>query len=168
MSLSHTLADGLSTLPPPLVVLVLAFLPIVEVRASIPIAYLVYGMGLAPTFLISLVGNLLIVPVLFYALPAMELAARRWGALSRALDRLYAFTRRKESRKSERVEEASLFAIVALPLPGAGTWTAMITAHVFALGPRKAWPMIFLGALVECTIITVVVVTGAAAWQWLV
>jgi|SRR5688572_12333215 len=168
MSLAQSLADGLSALPPSAVVLLLAFLPVLEVRASIPIALLVYDMHVVPTFLISLVGNLLIVPVLFYALPMAELVARKWDAFSRMLDRVYAFTRRKESKRTERVEEASLFAIVALPLPGAGTWTAMLTAHVFGLGPRKAWPMIALGSVVECVLITAVVVTGAAAWQWLV
>ena len=168
MSLAESLADSLGVFPPALVVLLLAFLPVLEVRASIPVGILLFNMSATETFLLSFVGNLLVVPALWAALPTAELVARKWPWLAGVLDRMFAVTRRKQSKKTERIEEASLFAIVALPLPGAGTWTAMLTAYVFGLGPAKAWPTIILGSIVECVIITAVVLSGAAAWQWLV
>jgi uncharacterized membrane protein len=168
MSLAESFAEALGATPPALVILVLAFLPVLEVRASIPVGLLYYEMSWVNVFLVSFVGNLLVIPVLFYGLPVLELIARKWERLARFLDKVFAFTRRKHSKKTERIEEASLFAIVALPLPGAGTWTAMLTAYVFGLGPRQTWPVVALGAIVECVIITAVVLTGAAAWQWLV
>src|SRR5688500_18611406 len=168
MSLAESLAEALAFFPPALVVFVLAFLPVLEVRASIPVGLLYYKMGVPEVFLLSFVGNLLVIPVLHFTLPVAELIARKWAAFSRLLDNVFAFTRRKHSKKTERIEEASLFAIVALPLPGAGTWTAMLTAYVFGLAPSKTWPVVCLGAVVECVIITVVVVSGAAAWEWLI
>ncbi|HET6398275.1 MAG TPA: small multi-drug export protein [Candidatus Thermoplasmatota archaeon] len=164
-------ADGLrealeTILPDWLVVTLLAFMPIVEVRASIPVGYLVYRMGAVQTVLWSLLGCLLILPVAFAILPVLERLGRKWSRLGTMMDWLFARAR-KQSKKAQVAGHAGLFAIVALPLPGAGTWTACIAAYVLGMPVRKALPTILLGILVEIAIVGVVVFTGAKAWEWL-
>ncbi len=158
MSLSESVRavlDGLG-LPPWLVVALLAITPILEVRASIPVAILVYEWGWFSAFIVSFLASLIIVPLAYGVLVAFEALARKSVRLARVLDWLWLRTRRK-SLKAERAGHAGLFAIVALPLPGAGTWTAVLTAYVLGMPWKKALPTIVLGAVVECVILVVVV-----------
>lgn len=157
MSLAATLRDALdgAGIPAWLVVLVLAVSPILEVRASIPVSMLFYDHHWLWAFVLSFVGSLLIIPLAYGILILAEKLARYSRRLAAVLDWLWLRTRRK-SLKAERAGHAGLFAIVALPLPGAGTWTACLTAYVLGMAPRKALPTIVLGAIVECTILVVV------------
>ena len=156
--------DGLG-LPDWLVVVLLTLTPVLEVRASIPVAILVYGWHWLPTFVVSFLASLLIVPLAFGVLVLGERLARNVRWLARALDWLWLRTRRK-SLKAERAGHAGLFAIVALPLPGAGTWTACLTAYVLGMPMRKSLPTIVLGAVVECAILVVVVLFFEGALKY--
>ena len=158
VSLSESVRAGFDSLGLPdwLIVLLLTITPILEVRASIPVAMLVYGWHWFPTFVVSFLGSLLIVPIAYTILVVAERIARKVVWMAKALDWLWLRTRRK-SLKAERAGHAGLFAIVALPLPGAGTYTACLTAYVLGMPARKAIPTIVLGAVVECAILIVVV-----------
>lgn len=168
MSLAATLRDALegAGFPPWLVIVLLTVSPILEVRASIPVAMLFYDYGWLPAFLLSFAASLLIIPLAYGILVAAERLARYSRRLAAVLDWVWLRTRRK-SLKAERAGHAGLFAIVALPLPGAGTWTACLTAYVLGMPPRKALPTIVLGAIVECTILVVVVLFFQGALHYL-
>lgn len=157
--------DGLG-LPAWLVVLLLTVTPVLEVRASIPVAMLIYEWHWAAAFAIAFLASLLIIPLAYGFLVAFEAAARKSMRLARILDWVWLRTRRK-TLKAERAGHAGLFAIVALPLPGAGTWTAVLTAYVLGMPWRKALPTIVLGAIVECAILVVVVVFFQGALHYL-
>jgi uncharacterized membrane protein len=127
---------------------------------------LVYGWSWPASFAIAFLASLLIVPLAYGILIVGERIARHVGWVARALDWLWARTRRK-SERAEKAGKAGLFAIVALPLPGAGTWTACLTAYVLGMPTRKALPTIVLGAVVECAILVVVVLFFRGALRYL-
>ena len=158
MSLADTVRDALADagVPEWLVVVLLTITPILEVRASIPVAMLFYGWHWFPTLVVAFLASLLIVPLAFGILIAAERIARNVAWMARALDWLWLRTRRK-TLKAERAGHAGLFAIVALPLPGAGTWTACLAAYILGLPMRKSLVTIVLGAVVECIILVVIV-----------
>ena len=167
MSLSETVRAGFDSLGLPdwLIIVLLTITPILEVRASIPVAMLVYDWHWFPTFAVSFLASLLIVPLAYGILVVSERIARKVVWMAKALDWLWLRTRRK-SLKAERAGHAGLFAIVALPLPGAGTWTACLTAYVLGMPARKAIPTIVLGAIVECAILVIVVVFFEGALKY--
>jgi uncharacterized membrane protein len=168
VSLAETVRAALDDagLPALLVVVLLTVLPVLEVRASIPVAMLVYGWGWFPTFVVAFLASLLIIPLALAVLVVGERVGRKVDFVARALDWLWARTRRK-SLKAQRAGHTGLFAIVALPLPGAGTWTAVLTAYVLGLPVRKAGATIILGAVVECVILVVVVLFFRGALRYL-
>lgn len=159
MSLADAVRDALDSagIPPWLVVVALTITPILEVRASIPVAMLFYNWHWALTFGVTFLASLLIIPLAYGILVVSERLARKSMRLARILDWLWLRTRRK-SLKAERAGHAGLFAIVALPLPGAGTYTACLTAYVLGMPAKKAVPTIVLGAIVECALLVIVVV----------
>lgn len=168
MSLGDSVRDALDAagLPAWLVVVVLTIAPVLEVRASIPVAMLVYEWSWPAAFTVAFVASLAIVPLAYLILIVGERIGRKVAWVARALDWLWERTRRK-SHKAEVAGKAGLFAIVALPLPGAGTWTACLTAYVLGMPPRKALPTIVLGAIVECAILVVVVLFFRGALRYL-
>ena len=167
MSLSESVRAAFDSLGLPdwLIVVLLTITPILEVRASIPVAMLVYDWHWLPTFVVSFLASLLIVPLAFGCCILGERIGRKVGWVARMLDWLWARTRRK-SLKAQRAGHAGLFAIVALPLPGAGTWTACLTAYVLGMPMRKSLPTIVLGAIVECAILVIVVVFFEGALKY--
>jgi uncharacterized membrane protein len=168
VSLAASVRDALDSagLPAWVVVLLLTVMPVLEVRASIPVAMLFYDWHWLPTFLTAFVGSLLIIPLALGVLVVGERLARHVPFIARALDWVWARTRRK-SQKAERAGHAALFSIVALPLPGAGTWTAVLTAYVLGLPWRKAAWTIVLGAVVECIMLVLIVVFFQGALRYL-
>ena len=117
--------------PPEVYVLLVAALPVVELRGAIPLGV---ALGLSPweSFLWALLGNLLVVPLDLGLLPwavglatRMPLFARAWRAL----------------------EVRGLFLSVAVPLPGTGAWSGAVLAVVLGVRRRYAFPALALGVV---------------------
>ena len=120
--------------PPEVYVLLVAALPVVELRGAIPLGV---ALGLSPweSFLWALLGNLLVVPLALGLLPwavglatRMPLFARAWRAL--------------EVRGA-----LGLFLFVAVPLPGTGAWSGAVLAVVLGVRRRYAFPALALGVV---------------------
>lgn len=157
----------LGTAGPPLIVMLLAASPIGEVRVSIPVGVLQYQMGWAEVVVWSLIGNFGIVPFIWWLLPRIERLLRRSDAIAHSLDRLFARTRRHHTKRVERSQEAALVAIVALPVPGAGVWTATIVAYLFGLTWRRSWPYLYSGVVIACFLVMLLVQAGREFVWWL-
>ncbi len=162
MTWQQDVARSLDFLPDFIVVAILAASPVLEVRGSIPVAAVVFDMPWAEAFTWSLLGNLAVLPPLWAALPHVEALLRRAEWAARTLDRIFARTRSRSIRRIETYEEAAVFFLVAVPLPGSGLWTGILAAYVFGLQKRKSWPFLFAGAVVACFAM-VIITYGAKA-----
>lgn len=156
----HWLADVLSPFPDWLVVLIVAMLPIMELRGSIPLGIGVLGMPWPLVLTLSIVGNLVVIPFIWWLLQPIEDLIRRWPRAARRLDRIYSRTRRRSRKRIETYEELALFAVVVIPLPGTGAWTSALLAHLFDLPRVKAFWFIAAGILVAGLLFTMAMVTG--------
>jgi len=140
-------------LSPEAVVLLLAMLPIFELRGSVPVGILFFRLPVADTAIYSIVGNML--PILFL-LFLFEPAYRR---LSRypVFDRLFEWVFRRTRRKGkviERLKFVGLVVFVAIPLPVTGAWTGSVAAFLFRIPVWQALPAILCGVLIACTVVT--------------
>ncbi|MGB0652003.1 MAG: COG2426 family protein [Thermoplasmatota archaeon] len=160
--LGERLADALAFLPDGLVVVIAAALPIMELRGSIPLAHFLFEMPWAEAFTWSLIGNLGIIPFIWWLLPPTERLLRRAPAFDRVLDRVFERTRHKANARVEKYEELALVAFVAVPVPGTGAWTAVLVAYLFGLSWKNSWPYLYTGVVLACFIL-VLIVYGTAA-----
>lgn len=111
--------------------------PLSELRGGIPLA-LGLGFPLALSFTLSLLGNLLPLPVLLWALPRLlPLLERSPGALARVWRR-YVSWRLGKTAGILRYGPWFLLLVVAVPLPGTGLWTGALLAALLGIPPRKA------------------------------
>lgn len=127
-----------------LMVLLMAMLPVVELRGAVPFGL---GMGLPhlPVLLVSILGNMIPVPFIILGVRHVFRWLRRhipW--LSRMVDRL----EQRAEKKSDMIRKYRLFGLyvlVAIPLPGTGAWTGALVAALLDIRLKTAFPAILGG-----------------------
>jgi len=139
-------------------VLAVSAAPVAELRGGLPLAL---GYGFAPwtAYGLAVLGNLLPVVPLLLGLGLIERIARRWRPASRALDWVFARSRRK-GRAIERYGPAGLLLLVAVPLPVTGAWTGAIAAFILGMSLRRAVPMIAAGVIIAGGIVLAASLAG--------
>jgi uncharacterized membrane protein len=149
-------AKGLS---PELVVVVIAALPIVELRGAVPVGILVLGMPWWQAVLWSVLGN--IAPIIFVLLLLDRIVAllSRIALFRRFFEWLFARARSK-SASIQKYEFWGLATFVGIPLPGTGAWTGAVAAEVLGLPYWKSLLSIFIGVLMAATVVTFLSVLG--------
>ncbi len=140
-------------LSPEVVVLLLAMLPIFELRGSVPVGILLLQLSPAQTAVYSIVGNMApILPILLLFEPAYRLLSR-YPAFDRFFEWIFRRTRRK-GRVIERLKLLGLVLFVSIPLPVTGAWTGSVAAFMFRIPFWQALPAILCGVMIACTVVT--------------
>ncbi len=138
---------------PELVTVVLAALPVSELRGAIPYAITVGGMSWQKAFALSVVGNFLPVLPILLLLESVSTWLRRYEVWNRFFSWLFERTRRK-GKLIERFEAFGLVLFVAIPLPVTGAWTGCVAAFIFKVPLKLALPAILCGILIAGTVVT--------------
>jgi len=160
MTFGERLAEAFGVFPEPLAVFLLAMSPIGEVRMSIPVGILAFGMGWAEAFTWSLLGNLLVVPLLTVLLPWAERMMRKRPRTERMLEWTFERTRNKAGDKVRKYQEYAVFLFIATPVPGTGAWTGVLVAHLFGLSFKESIRYYYAGIVAACVIATALVQLG--------
>lgn len=156
-------------LPAEIATMLIAFIPIGELRAAIPIGILSFDLPWWSAYLWAVVGN--IIPV-FFLLWLLEPAYRYFDKRSRTMHRIFEWvftrTRRKLKDKVEKHGWWALMLFVMIPLPITGAWTGSAAAFVFGIPYKKALLSIFLGVLISGVIVTIITLGAYDAFEWLI
>ncbi|WP_243094584.1 COG2426 family protein [Thermus thalpophilus] len=146
-------------MPPELYVVLVAALPVAELRGAIPLGV---ALGLSPweAFFLSLFGNLLVAPLALAFLPWAVGLFTRYPFFARLWQALEARVRLKGEEQVQRLGALGLFLFVAVPLPGTGAWSGAVLAVVLGLRRRYALVAISMGVLAAGLL--VLLLTGGA------
>ena len=138
----------------------ISMVPIVELRGAVP-AGLAMGLPVIPTYIVSVIGNMLPVPViLLFAKAVLLWCTKLPGGLGRFFMKIYdkgVKAGEKMQAKAGRGIYWALFLFVAIPLPGTGAWTGCLAATLLDL---KFWPSVLA---VLCGVMTAGLIMGAAS-----
>jgi uncharacterized membrane protein len=150
----------LQGLPREVITLLLATLPIAELRGAIPwaLASPPIGGGLSwPTaYLFAVIGNFIPVIPLLLLMEPVSRALRRFRIFDRFFTWLFERTRRR-GKVVERFKALGLVLFVAIPLPVTGAWTGTVAAFLFGIPLKYAIPCILLGILIAGCVVTLAV-----------
>ncbi len=141
-----------------LAVVVLAALPISELRGALPLAL---AMGFSPSkaYILSFIGNLIpVLPLLFLLQPVVA-RLRHISVFERFFNWLFERTRRKASLV-ERFEALGLILFVAIPLPITGAWTGCVAATLFKIRFRYAVIAIIIGVAIAGLVVMGISLAG--------
>lgn len=142
-----------------LIVFMLGGFPVLEVRGAVLFGL---GLGLNPylVLLLGILGNILIIPVIFYFFKKSHfrsLAMRLFG--ERMREKI-----ENHRAKFEKWDELALFSFVALPLPVTGAYTGAFLAELLNLNRKKSFLVICVGVVASALI----VFSGIVGLTWLI
>ncbi len=135
------------------IVLLISFLPIFELRGAIPIGCEFFDLVWWKVFLLSVVGNMVPIFFLLIFLDWITKIGFRYAWSKRFLEWMFARTR-KRSAVVEKYEELGLILFVAIPLPVTGAWTGSFAAYLLGLKFWKSILCIFIGVIIAGVVVT--------------
>ncbi|MCS7249404.1 MAG: small multi-drug export protein [candidate division WOR-3 bacterium] len=142
-----------------LIVLIIAALPIVELRGALPIALHYFHIPFLESIFLSVIGNLLpILPILFILKFFVNLLTKI-SVFKKFFDWLFLRTRKK-SKIIEKYEILGLIIFVGIPLPTTGAWTGALASFILGLNPFLSFFAISLGVLIACGIVSIFCLLG--------
>lgn len=135
--------------------------PISELRGAIPLGV---TLGFTPfeSFILSLAGNLLIVPPVLWLIEPLFTHFKK-------LDSLRGWVSRIEERTAGKMKHyheyrlLGLFILVAIPFPGTGAYTGCLAARILKIGFWNAWAAISTGVVAAGVAIYALTV-GVVSW----
>lgn len=168
MSAAQTIAEGLQSVPPQLATLLLAAIPVGELRGALPIALTIYKLPLMEAAFWSVLGNM--IPVYFLLIffeRASSWLTARSPLAAQVLERLHHRTRQKLEDNVEKYGPWALALFVAIPLPVTGAWTGSLAAVIFGIEKKTAFWAILMGILVAAAIVSALTLGATAGIHFL-
>ena len=143
--------------PPELATVLIAALPITELRVSLPMALGIYKMSVVSAYFWSVIGNIIPIFFILWLLePVSKLLIRKSKVADRFFSWLFERTRSRFSEKYFKYGEIALVIFVAIPLPMTGGWTGAVAAFLFGIPKKTSFLLIALGILIAGLIVSLV------------
>lgn len=136
-----------------LLTLLLAMVPVVELRGAIPLG-LSFELSPAAAFSAAFIGNMLPVPIIVLFVRRVFAWLRR---KSDWLARRVEWLEKRAEKKAKLIfkyELLGLLIIVAIPLPGTGAWTGALIAALLNIRLKVSFPVIAMGVFIAGIVIT--------------
>ncbi len=132
-----------------LFVFFVSMVPLIELRAAVPIAL---GMNLpvVPSYVVCILGNMLPVPIIFlFARKVLE-----WGADKPVIGKFFTFCLEKGHKGGEKLKQkagrglfVALLLFVGIPLPGTGAWTGTLAASLLDMDFKSSVFAVLFGVV---------------------
>ena len=132
-----------------LIVFLISMVPLVELRAAVPLA-IGWGLPILPSYITAILGNMLPVPLIFFfARKVLE-----WGKDKKIIGKFFTFCLEKGDKGGKKLQAKAgrsvylaLFLFVGIPLPGTGAWTGTLSASFLNLDFKKSVVSIMAGVV---------------------
>jgi uncharacterized membrane protein len=156
-------------LPPELVVVIVATLPIFELRGAVPVGLLIFDMHWAEVYVLSVIGNMIpIIPIVLLIGPVSDFLMKRSRFWHRFFTWMFERSKRRGADLVEKYEAFGLGLFVAIPLPVTGAWTGSMLAFLMHVRARRAFPCILGGVLTAGGVVTLVSLFARETFSFLI
>ena len=158
--IEHLIKELLNlNIPHELIVVMVATLPVAELRGALPLAINQFHIPWYEAFCLSVIGNMLPVPILLLFLDPLARAVSHVEIGRRFICWVFEHARR-QGKAIEKYERLGLTLFVAIPLPITGAWTGSIAAFLLGMKVRSSFKSIFLGVIIAGVIVTTLSLLG--------
>ena len=138
---------------PLLKTLLIAMVPVIELRGAIPIA-LASGADLLPAIVVAMLGNLLPIPFILLSIRGILEWMNGCGGF---LKKIAQWVEKHAAKRSAAVQKYVFWGLalfVGVPLPGTGAWTGALIAALLHLPWKRAFLAIALGVLIAGVLVS--------------
>jgi uncharacterized membrane protein len=141
----------------------LTFVPLLELRASIPYGILVLKENWMIVYIVCILSNIILGLLVYFVIDYVIRFATRFPAL----DRLYRYylvrTQKSIEKYVDRYGELGVAVFIGIPLPMSGVYSGSLAAYIIGLKYKKFILADIIGVLIAGTIVTIVVLSGSSA-----
>jgi len=154
----HDYIVGLfSNIPHELATFLIAFIPVTELRASIPLAIKVYGLSPLAAWFYSVAGTYFVMILIVFLLdPIAKFLSKYFVLFEKFFNWLFEHTRKRANGKMEKYGEWAIFILAATPIPLLGGLTGALAAFVFGVERKKSLPLLLFGTMLSGAIVVMV------------
>ena len=145
-----------------ILVFVISLMPILELRGGLLAAALL-GLDPLPSYIISIIGNIL--PVPFILLLITKILDWMRNSKVKLFNKIANWLDEKVEKHKGKIEKFGYLGVVlfvGIPLPGTGAWTGSLIASVLNMDKKKTFAAVLLG-IVMASIIMMILSFGIVA-----
>jgi uncharacterized membrane protein len=135
----------------------------VELRGAIPLGIIVYGLNPALVFLVAVIANILVIPLIYLFLTYCYEYFKKYGRIKGIVEN----SRRRAQPKVDKYGFLGLTLFVAIPLPVTGAWTGTLIAWLLGMEKKRAFMAISLGVVIAGILVTLISLFAASMLFWL-
>jgi len=136
-----------------LVVFIISLMPILELRGGL-IAAALLDLGMLPSYIISIIGNIIPVPFILWFMSSIL----KWMRESRHFSGIAKWLDKKVNKHKEQIEKFGFWGLVlfvGIPLPGTGAWTGCLIASVLEMDRKKSFVATMIGIFMASIIMMI-------------
>lgn len=136
-----------------ILVFIISLLPILELRGGL-IAAALLGLDPMPSYIISIIGNLLPVPFILLLINKVL----NWMRKSKHFKGIANWLDQKVEKHKGQIEKYGYLGVilfVGIPLPGTGAWTGSLIASVLELDKKKTFIAVVVGVFMASIIMMI-------------
>lgn len=136
-----------------ILVFIISLMPILELRGGL-IAAALLGLDPLPSYIISIIGNVL--PVPFILLLITKILS--WMRNSKHLKKIANWLDEKVEKHKGQIEKYGYWGVilfVGIPLPGTGAWTGSLIAACLEMDKKKTFLAVLAGIIMASIIMMV-------------
>ena len=129
-----------------ILIFLISMTPILELRGGI-LAAVLLNMDPKNSFIICLLGNIIVIPIALYLLDAIFKLLRHINFFDKIITKI----EKKCLSKREQLDKygyLGLLLFVGIPLPGTGAWTGCFLASLLGMDKKKSAIAAMLGVLI--------------------
>ncbi|MBN2127348.1 MAG: small multi-drug export protein [Candidatus Diapherotrites archaeon] len=134
-----------------LYLVLISFIPGIELRGAIPTGILLYGLNPLLVFFVSTLANIILILPIYIFLGFFFDLIKNLPILKTLIQRIQL----KAEKYVEKYGFIGLTVFVAIPLPLTGAYSGVLGAYLLGIKKRKAIPAISLGVLIAGVIVTI-------------
>lgn len=135
-----------------ILVFIISLMPILELRGGL-IAAALLGLDPLPSYIISIIGNVL--PVPFILLLITKILAWMKNSKVKFFNKIANWLNEKVEKHKGQIEKFGYLGVVlfvGIPLPGTGAWTGSLIASVLNMDRKKTFLAVLVGLFMASVI----------------
>ncbi|HIH43126.1 TPA: phosphatase PAP2 family protein [Candidatus Woesearchaeota archaeon] len=152
---------------PVLIMILLTIVPFLELRASILYGIFSTNLHWSTVFLVCVITNILLGPVLYFFLDKIMHIFLRVRWIHKLYTRIVERPRKKIHEAVEKYGTLGVAVFIGIPLPGTGTYSAAIGSYLLNLGYKRFFIANIFGVLIAGTIMTLGALSGSSALSFI-
>jgi len=146
----------------------LTLLPFLELRASIPYGIFATDFSLLTIFLVCVITNILLAPVIYLFLDKLIHIFLKIKVLNRIYQKTITKVQHKVKKYVDRYGILGLAIFIGIPLPGSGVYSGALGAYILGFKFRDFFKAAVLGVVIAGIIVMLISVMGNETFSFLI